>query len=156
MGCKKIFLSLCKNNSISDVQFVFACRAGKWDLITSSHLRHVSRRMLMPTDVSEAVHFDTWGHMLIPNMNGSTICNQDSLSSCLLEQEKWCPARPLSRSCCPKRIGSLLDPAEAAGMGVAGLACVKRVLINSQACKGGQGSAKRLTFSKCPCTPGQY
>lgn len=56
-------------------------------------------------------------------------------SGCLLEQGKWCPAHPLSEYCSPKRIWSLLDPAEAAWMGVAGLACVKRVLINSQAYK---------------------
>lgn len=41
--------------------------------------------------------------------------------------------------------GSLLDPAEAAGMDVAGLACVKRALINSQPYEGKE--------SKCPNVP---
>lgn len=55
-----------------------------------------------------------------------SICNQDSPCSSLFEQARWCPVCPLSQSCCPERRVSHLDPAEAAGMGVAGLACAKK------------------------------
>lgn len=65
-----------------------------------------------------------------------SICNQNSTFSDNFEQARWCPVCPLSHTCCPERRGSLLDPAQAAGMGVAGLACLRRVLINSQAYKG--------------------
>lgn len=43
-----------------------------------------------------------------------------------------------------------MDPAEAAGVGVAGLACVKRVLINSQAYEGIEVSKTSHIFQMSP------
>lgn len=60
------------------------------------------------------------------------------------------------QSCCPETMGSLLDPAEAAGIGMAGLACVERALINSQAYMGIWVSKMSQIFQLRPCSLRQY
>lgn len=60
--------------------------------------------------------------------------------------------RPSSQPCSPERRGSCLDLAEADGTGVAGRACVKRLLINSHAHKGIEVSRTSHIFQMSPHT----